>query len=125
MDFKQLVQELMEAVSQRNMEKLLSLASFDEEMNFVIYNGAFFHSRQSILQLHAAWFSDPEWKLDFKVLQTVERSEMGYAFILVDYTDPTLGSEPYAKQHYLSLVFLKKDGKWSLVHDQATVAITS
>jgi ketosteroid isomerase-like protein len=63
--------------------------------------------------------------MDFKVLHTIETPEMAYAFILVDYADPNLGSEPYAKQHYLSLVFRKKDGKWSLIHDQSTVAMDS
>ena len=125
MDFKQMVQEFMEAVKQRNMERLLSLARLDEEMNFVIYNGALFHGRQSILQLHSVWFSDPEWQLDFKILRTVETPEMAYAFILVDYADPTLGSEPYAKQHYLSLVFVKKNDTWSLIHDQSTEAMDS
>jgi uncharacterized protein (TIGR02246 family) len=125
MDFNQMIQEFMESVKQRNMERLLSLAGFDEDMNFVIYNGSFFHGRRLIFQLHTAWFADPEWQMDFKVLSAIETPEMAYAFILVDYRDPNLGSEPYAKQHYLSLVFVKKDGRWSLIHDQSSVAMDS
>ena len=125
MDFKQMVQEFMEAVKQRNMEQLLALTTFDEDVNLILYNGARFHGRRLMLQLQSAWFSDPEWQLDFKVLRTIETPEMAYAFILVDYADPTLGSEPYAKQHYLSLVFVKKDDTWSLIHDQSTEAMNS
>ena len=125
MEFKQMIQEFMEAVKQRNMEQLLSQITIDEDINLILYNGARFHGKRLMLQLQSAWFSDPEWLLDFKILHTVETPDMAYAFILVDYADPGLGSEPYAKQHYLSLVFVKKDDTWSLIHDQSTEAMTA
>lgn len=125
MEFKQMIQEFMEALQQRNMERVLSLTTIDEDINLILYNGARFHGRRLMLQLQAAWFSDPEWSLNFKILRTVEKPEMAYAFILVDYADPNLGAEPYAKQHYLSLVFVKKDDTWSLIHDQSTEAMNS
>jgi ketosteroid isomerase-like protein len=123
MEFKQMIQEFMEALQQRTIERVLSLITIDEDVNLILYNGARFHGRRQMLQLQAAWFSDPEWSLDFTILRTVETLEMAYAFILVNYADPNLSAQPYAKQHYLSLVFTRKDDTWVLIHDQATEAM--
>ncbi len=123
MEFKQMIQEFMEALQQRNIERVLSLITIDEDVNLILYNGARFHGGRQMLQLQAAWFSDPEWSLDFTILRTVETPEMAYALILVNYADTNLGTQPYAKQHYLSLVFVKKDDLWALIHDQSTEAM--
>lgn len=123
MEFKQMIQEFMEALQQRNLERVLSLITIDEDVNLILYNGVRFHGGRQMLQLQAAWFSDPEWSLDFTILCTVETPEMAYAFILVAYADPNLGTQPYAKQHYLVLVFVKKDDSWVLIHDQSTEAM--
>ena len=120
MDFEQTVQALMEAINQRDIERLLSLTAFDEEVDFVLYTGVHLHGRPTVTNLHTVWFSDPEWQFEPKILRMIETPEMAYAFIRVDYSDASLG---YAKPHHLCLIFVKKDGKWSLVHDQSTVAV--
>ena len=122
MNFDETVQAVFEGIKNRDVEKLLSTVSIEEEVSLILPNGAFFKGRSAFLNLHTAWFADPDWQMDAKILRTIETPEMGYALILADYSDVSLGDQPYEKQHYLSLVFIKKDGVWHLVHDQNTVA---
>ena len=122
MNFDETVQALFEGIKSRDVEKLLSTISIDEEVCLILPNGAFFKGRSAFINLHTAWFADPDWQMDVKVLRTIETPEMGYAMILADYSDVTLADQPYERQHYLSLVFTKKEGHWILVHDQNTVA---
>ena len=122
MNFDETVPALFEGIKNRDVEKLLSTVSIEEEVSLILQNGAYFKGRPAFINLHTAWFADPDWQMDVKILRTIETPEMGYALILVDYKDVTLADQPYEKQHYLSLVFTKKDGVWHLVHDQNTVA---
>jgi ketosteroid isomerase-like protein len=122
MSFDETVQALFEGIKSRDVEKLLSTISIDEEVSLILPNGAYFNGRSAFINLHTAWFADPDWQMNVKVLRTIETPEMGYAMILADYSDITLADQPYEKQHYLSLVFIKKEGEWLLVHDQNTVA---
>ncbi len=122
MNFDETVQALFEGIKSRDVEKLLSTISIDEEVCLILPNGAFFKGQSAFINLHTAWFADPDWHMDVKFLRTIETPEMGYALILADYSDVTLEDQPYEKQHYLSLVFTKKDDVWHLVHDQNTVA---
>jgi uncharacterized protein (TIGR02246 family) len=120
MNFEQTVQALMEAIKQRDIDRLLAIASFDEDMDFVLYTGVHLHGRPTIMNLHTVWFSDPEWQFEPQIVRTVETPEMAYAFIHLHYSDASLS---YSSPHHLCLIFVKKDGKWSLIHDQSTVAV--
>ncbi len=122
MNFDETVQALFEAIKSRDMDKLLSIISIDEEVNLILLNGAFFKGRSTLINLHTAWFADPDWIMDVKSLHTIETQEMGYALILADYSDVALEDQAYEKQRYVSLVFTKKEDRWNLVHDQTTVA---
>ena len=121
MNFDETVQALFEAIKSRDMDKVLSIISIDEEVNLILLNGAFFKGRSTLINLHAAWFADPDWLMDVKILYTIETQEMGYALILADYSDVALEDQAYEKQRYVSLVFTKKEDRWNLVHDQTTV----
>ena len=121
MNFDETVQALFEAIKSRDMDKLLSIISIDEEVNLILLNGAFFKGRSTLINLHTAWFADPDWLMEVKILHTIETQEMGYALILADYSDVALEDQAYEKQRYVSLVFTKKEDRWNLVHDQTTV----
>ncbi len=122
MDFKQTLQDLLEATQKRDLDRLLSIMPIDEEVSLILPNGMFLRGRSTFINLNAAWFADPDWQMDVKILRTIETAEMGFALMLVDYRDATLGAEPYAKQHLFSIVCTKKDGEWHIVHEQNTIA---
>lgn len=121
MQFDQMIEKFMEAIRQKDLGQVLSLISVDENICEILLNGMAIKGRSAFLNLQAAWFSDPDWQLDYKILRTIETPEMAYALLLIDYRDPKMGDEDYEKQHYVSLAFTKKDDKWVLFHDQTTV----
>src|SRR5579859_709212 len=116
MNFENLVQEIFAAIKRKDSQQFLSLISVDEDVCQILLNGTPINGRSAYLNLHSAWFADPDWQLEYQILRTVETAEMAYALLLVHYSDPNMRDEPYDKQHYLSLVFTRKDDKWSLVH---------
>ena len=123
MNFEKMIQELFEAIKRKDLQQMLSLISVDEEVCQILLNGASINGRSAFINLHTAWFADRDWHLEYKTLRTIETAEMAYALLLVHYSDATLRDEPYDKQHFLSLVFTRKDGMWSLVHDQTTIVV--
>jgi uncharacterized protein (TIGR02246 family) len=123
MDFDQMVREYLEAIKHRDLQRVLSLFSIDEDVYLILLNGTPINGRSAFINLQAAWFSDPDWQLDYKVLRTIEKPEMAYALLLVDYSDASLKEDLYNKPQHVSLVFTRKDDRWCLVHDQTTVAL--
>ena len=123
MNFAHMIQELFEAIKRKDLQHLLSLISVDEDVCQILFNGAPINGSSAFINLQTVWFSDPDWQLEYKILRTIETVEMAYALLLVHYSDANLRDEPYDKQHYLSLVFTRKDDMWSLVHDQTTVVL--
>lgn len=123
MKFDEMVQEIFNAIKHRDLDKLFSIASFDDDVVMIVPNGAFIKGRSAVANLHAAWFADPEWKMEMKLLRSIETPEMGFALIQVDYKDANISSRSYNSEQYLSLVFVKRDDKWFLVHDQTTPVV--
>lgn len=121
MNFDQTLQTLLEAIQHRDLDQFLSTVSIDEEVSFILPNGALIEGRAAFINLNTAWFADPDWQMDVKVLHTIETPEMAFALMYADYRDISIAAEPYARQHYFCLVFTKKDDRWVLVHDQTSV----
>lgn len=122
MTFQQTVAAYLDAINKRDLRQLLATIVFDEDIDVILFNGTHFKGRELAVNLHSAWFSDPDWKLEAQIARTVETPEMAYAFILADYSDEKLGNTPYNARQYVTLVFRKHNGRWLLTHDQATVA---
>lgn len=125
MTFQQTVEVYLEAVKKRDLQQVLAAIAFDEDIDIIVFSGAHFKGQAFAVNLHAAWFADPDWKLEARIMRIVETPEMAYAFILADYSDEKLGDTPYTGQHYVTLVFRKRNGRWYLTHDQTTVALHS
>ncbi len=66
------------------------------------------------------WFGTEGWSIDYKVVSTVEGTDLGHALLLMSYDEKDRGGKPYHLDHYLSLLFQKQQGTWRLVHDQNT-----
>src|SRR5579863_6982305 len=122
MTFQQTVEAYFDAINERDLPKLLTIITFDEDIDMILFNGTHFKGQALVTNLHSAWLADPDWKLEARIVRTVETPEMAYAFILADYSDEKLGDKPYKEQHYVILVFRQKNGRWHLTHDQTTVA---
>ena len=123
MKFDEMLQSIFDAIKHRDLNKLFSTASFDDDVVMIIPNGAFIKGRSAVANLHAAWFADPDWQMDMKLLRSIETPEMGFALVQVDYKDVNLNNPSYNSQQYLSLVFTRKDDEWFLVNDQTTPVI--
>jgi uncharacterized protein (TIGR02246 family) len=123
MNFANMIQEFLEAIKRRDLQQILSLFSIDEDVFLILLNGAPINGRSAFINLQAAWLADPDWKLEYKILRTIETAELAYALLLIDYSDPALTDQLFNKPHYLSLVFTRKNDRWCLVHDQTTVVL--
>jgi uncharacterized protein (TIGR02246 family) len=122
MTFQQMVEAYLDAIKNRDLRQLLTVITFDEDIDMILFNGTHFKGRELAANLHSAWFSDPDWKLEAQVVRTVETPELAYAFILADYSDEKLRDTPYQAHQYVTLVFRKRNGRWLLTHDQTTAA---
>jgi uncharacterized protein (TIGR02246 family) len=122
MTFQQMVEAYLDAIKNRDLRQLLTVITFDEDIDVILFNGTHFKGRELAANLHSAWFSDPDWKLEAQVVRTVETPELAYAFITADYNDEKLRETPYKAQQYVVLIFRKQNGRWLLTHDQTTVA---
>lgn len=120
-NFEETLHAILEATEQRDLDKLLSLISIDEDAIMILPNGALFRGRAAVTNLHSAWFADPDWQSTPTILRTVATDHMAYAFILSHFRDSSLD---YDKQHYLSLVFARDQDsdKWRLILHQNTIA---
>jgi uncharacterized protein (TIGR02246 family) len=123
MNFASMIQEYLEAIKRRDLQQILSLFSIDENVFLILINGAPINGHSAFINLQTAWLADPDWKLEYKVLRTIETTEMAYALLHIDYSDPALTDQLFNKPQYLSLVFTRKNDRWCLVHDQTTVVL--
>ena len=122
MNFANMIQEFLEAIKRRDLQQSLSLFSIDEDVSMILLNGAQISGRSAFINLQTAWLADQDWKLEYKILRTIETAELAYALLLIDYSDPAL-DHLFNKPHYLSLVFTRKNDRWCLTHYQPTVVL--
>jgi len=122
MNFVNMIQEYLEAIKRRDMQQILSLFSIDEDVSMILLNGAPLSGLSAFINLQTAWLADPDWKLEYKILRTIETAELAFALLLIDYSDPSL-DQLFNKPHYLSLIFTRKNDRWCLTHYQPTVVL--
>jgi ketosteroid isomerase-like protein len=109
------------AIQQRDLPAFLATLTTQPDLNLILPNGRLFRQRDAVVDFTRQWFADPDWRIQFDLLRTVESSKMALALLSVTYDDLDASGQPYRLQYYLSLVFAQEAGAWRLVHDQNTL----
>ncbi len=120
MNFKETLEKHLDAIQKRNLKQFLETVCSDDAINVVLPNGVLIDNQTDFINFHKEWFSDHDWSINFEIVRSLETSEMAFVLILMEYHDRDEEGQSYDAANYLNLIFINKDGKWLLIHDQNT-----
>lgn len=120
MDFQQALEAHLDAITRRDLDAFAATLARSDELTVILPNGTRFKGYDRVIDMHSAWFADPDWRMEAELLHTVERDAMALAVLLVTYDDLDQQGQPYQLRYYLSLVFTQAGADWLLIHDQNT-----
>ncbi|MDP5273706.1 YybH family protein [Chengkuizengella axinellae] len=118
MNFTETLQDHLQAVSNKDLERFL--LTVHPDITLVLPNGKYIDNDEEFKKFHESWFADDDWRIQFEIVKVLETEGMCSALLRVIYDDIDPNNQPYQKKYYLQLLFKKKDGKWLLVFDQNT-----
>lgn len=112
----------LEAINARDLDTLLDTVSERGDLVTILPDGRVLETRDAYRRLHADWFADRGWRLDFQVEDVRIVGDAGIARVRYR----TLGRDDAgggqaSGETLLVLVFAREAGAWRLVHDQNTV----
>lgn len=109
----------LDSVARRDMAGFTDTVHPDAMV--VLPTGERLVGKAAIIDFHKAWFTDPDWSQQLRLLTMTGDDAILSALYHVDYQDFTPQGEEIRKRYLLGLVFTKgKDGQWLLLHDQCT-----
>lgn len=95
-------------------------ATIHPDVSLIMLDGRLVAGRDAVLDLHRAWFGDPDWSWTPAPLRSTVIGDAGVAVFAVTYHDLGPDGRPYEMSYLLSLTFVRVDGAWLLLHDQNT-----
>jgi ketosteroid isomerase-like protein len=116
-DFNKALQELLDAISNRNMDTYKKHITKDDELYTIIQNGHVFKTSQELVAMHEEWFKDQNWMWEGSVIYKVVGEDMAFALIKYEYRAK---KEDTPFHTWLTYVFRLEDGEWRIIHDQNT-----
>lgn len=119
MNFTETLSRHLDALSQRDLDIYMSTIHPDT-ITLIMPNGHIIHGYEAFQQFHGDWFSDPDWSIQHKLLNTHETSDMATALLSIQYDDLDQGGKPYQMTYYLNLIFQRTHNQWLLIFDQNT-----
>lgn len=121
MSFQQALERHLQAVKEHDIDAFLDTIATDGSLTMILPNGNLLDSYDEIVELHQEWFADPEWQMTTELVNTHVSSEMASALLLVNYSDVDEDGHPVQFQYFLNLLFVSRNDKWLLIHDQNTI----
>jgi hypothetical protein len=115
MSFREALALHLQAIQERNLEKLAATVS-PERLVLIMADGKLVRSTPEFLEAHRGWFAMPGWTLETREVDTFEAADLAVAVLHLDYREPP----DVRRRSYLTLVFQRRDGKWLMVQDQNT-----
>jgi uncharacterized protein (TIGR02246 family) len=116
--FTEAVDRHLAAVTGRDLEGYR--ATLHPDVSLVMLDGRLLAGRDAVLDLHRAWFGDPDWSWTLTPVRSAVAGETGVAVYAVAYHDLDADGQPYELSYLLGLTFVRVDGAWLLLHDQNT-----
>ncbi|MCM1989564.1 hypothetical protein [Oceanirhabdus seepicola] len=78
MNFKETLDLHLQSISNKNFDLFISTVCLDK-ITLIMPNGSLINNYDNFITLHKNWFSDPDWSLNYTLINTVESSEMSSA----------------------------------------------
>ena len=121
MSFDEVLKSHLDAVKNRDLETFSKTLATDDKLTIILPNGSTMRGINEIVDFHRNWFADNDWTLDLEPVHSWHSESAGCAMFNVTYNDLDSTGNPYQLFYLLTLVFIKQDGQWLLVHDQNTM----
>ncbi|MGC4895097.1 YybH family protein [Micromonospora sp. DT31] len=118
MQFTEAVDHHLAAVTGRDLQGYRP--TLHPDVSLITLGGKLIAGRDAVLDLHHAWFGDPDWSWKLTPLRSTVAGDTGVAVFAVAYQDLDADGAPYELAYLLSLTFVRVDGTWLLLHDQNT-----
>jgi len=123
-DFKICLSMHLKAI-ERKMIRAID-ATVSDSVVLIFPDGEVMKSKQKFMDFHKEWFADSTWRMTFNILKTVEKDDLGYAFVKYRSTRTNKDGSPESNsESYLLLIFEKQKDVWKLIHDQNTSVAVS
>jgi predicted metal-dependent hydrolase len=118
--FTDLLQTHLNAVSEKNIEKLITTLPPDSNFLFILPNSSPTKSSKDFIQFHKEWFKDTLWTFETKILEANVGEIMGIALVEAFYKEPERNGKPYFNKMSVSYALKKIEGKWYVIKDHAS-----
>lgn len=108
----------LDAIRRRDLDAFA--ATLHPDVCVVLPNGRLIAGAGDVVAMHREWFADTgwSWELALELRHTV--GDTAVVLFVVTYHDVTAAGDPHERRYRLSLVFVRQDGGWLLLHDQNT-----
>jgi len=120
-DFVNAVEIHLKVIAERDIQTFAEFLHPDYNCIIILPNGGMIEGHDNILNFHKQWFEDQDWRMETKTIDIFITDTTGYVLLDVVYHDLDEGGNPYEMKYFLSLLFVKIDGKWILIRDQNTL----
>lgn len=118
--FTETLQTHLNAVSEKNIEKLITTLPPDSNFLFILPNSSPTRSSKDFIQFHEEWFKDTSWTFETKIVATNIEEKMGIALVEVLYKEPARNGKPYFNKMSVSYALKKINERWYVIKDHAS-----
>jgi len=110
----------LKAVTNRDLESLLSTMSPTGEMQLIVPQTEVLTSVDAFMNYHKEWFAAPNWTFETKILNTKVFDDFGMAIVEIIYREPQRNGVPYFNRMIVSYDLEKIDNNWYIIKDHAS-----
>jgi uncharacterized protein (TIGR02246 family) len=118
-EFAEAVDAHLAAIARRDLDGYV--ATVHDDVTLITPTGTLVAGRDDVARFHGDWFSDPDWSWELEPLRSTVAGETGVAVLAVHYRDVDGAGKPVEMRYVLSLIFVRHDDRWLLLHDQNTI----
>jgi len=119
-DFKAVLKNHLNAVSNKDLKLLKSTMSPNGEMQLILPGFEIMYSVEKFMNYHENWFKDSTWTFETKILNTEIGDKVGLGVTEIVYREPDRNGEPYFNRMIVSYVLKKIDSNWYIIKDHAS-----
>ena len=118
--FTNLLQTHLNAVSEKNIDKLIATLPPDSNFLFILPNSSPTKLSKDFIEFHTEWFKDASWTFEPKIITTNISEDMGIALVEVLYKEPDRNGKPYFNRMSVSYALKKINDNWYVIKDHAS-----
>lgn len=118
--FDNTLTEHFNAIKTRDINKLMQTVN-NGNLTLILPNGVIGKTSSEYRKINEDWFSEKNWQIETKLIDSKIIDNIGYATVQVNYTDIDEKNEKYSFKYYLHLIFERKEDGWKLIYDQNTI----